>query len=155
MWVVLASVVVWPLAPLHTSAQGARTSSFARAELFIDTAAGTHRFVVEVARTPAQRVRGLMFRTALAADAGMLFVMETEGEAAIWMKNTFVPLDILFIAADGRITRIAADTTPLSTRIISSAGPVRALLEVLAGTARRLGIEPGDRVRSATLPDAP
>ncbi len=155
----MASLAAWPLAPAHAGAEGRVAQlgahGFAHAELFIDAAAGTHRFEVEVARTPAQRIRGLMFRTGLAADAGMLFVMETEGEAAIWMKNTFIPLDILFVAADGRITRIATDTTPLSTRIIGSGGPVLALLEVPAGTARRLGIAPGDRVRSAVLPSPP
>lgn len=128
---------------------------FPRAELIIDTPRGTHRFEVEVARTNVQRARGLMFRIRLAADAGMLFVYERRGPVVMWMKNTLISLDMLFIAADGRIVRIAANTTPLSKKMISSGSPVRAVLELPAGTAARLGIAPGDRVRSDALPAAP
>lgn len=128
---------------------------FPRAELFIDTPRGTHRFEVEVARTNVKRARGLMFRIRLAADAGMLFVYERRGPVVMWMKNTLISLDMLFIAAEGRIVRIAANTTPLSEKMISSGSPVRAVLELPAGTAARLGIAPGDRVRSDALPAAP
>ena len=128
---------------------------FPRAELFIDTPRGTHRFEVEVARTNVKRARGLMFRIRLAADAGMLFVYERRGPVVMWMKNTLISLDMLFIAAEGRIVRIAANTTPLSEKMISSGSPVRAVLELPAGTAARLGITPGDRVRSDALPAAP
>jgi hypothetical protein len=128
---------------------------FPRAELFIDTPSGAHRFEVEVARTNVKRARGLMFRTKLAADAGMLFVYERRGPVVMWMKNTLISLDMLFIAADGRIVRIAANTTPLSEKMISSGSPVRAVLELPAGTAARLGIAPGGRVRSDALPAVP
>ncbi len=128
---------------------------FPRAELFIDTPRGAHRFEVEVARTNVKRARGLMFRTRLAPDAGMLFVYERHGPVVMWMKNTLISLDMLFIAADGRIVRIAANTTPLSEKMISSGSPVRAVLELPAGTAARLGIAPGGRVRSDALPAAP
>ena len=154
-WSVLAFAVVWLVSPVRADGPAAlrlaQTAGFQRAELFIDTAGGERRFDVEVARTLAQRARGLMFRSELAADAGLLFVFETDGEVAMWMKNTIIPLDILFVAADGRITRIAANATPLSETIIASGAPVRAVLEVPAGTASRLGIKPGDRVRSDAI----
>ncbi|MFQ5959011.1 MAG: DUF192 domain-containing protein [Alphaproteobacteria bacterium] len=129
-------------------AQGA---AFPRAELVIVSEGGEHRFEVEVARTPAQRAQGLMFRTRIAPDAGMLFVFPSEGEVRMWMKNTLISLDMLFIAADGRITRIAPRTTPLSERTIASGGPVRAVLELAGGSTAALGIEPGDIVRSQAL----
>ena len=99
----------------------------------------------------AQRANGLMFRTELAPDAGMLFVFDTVGPMTMWMKNTYISLDMLFVAADGRISRIARNTTPFSERMIASGGPVRAVLELRGGTASKLGIKPGDRVRSDAL----
>ena len=87
-----------------------------------------------------------MFRKHLAEGRGMLFDFGHEQDIAMWMKNTYISLDMLFIRGDGRILRIAADTEPQSTRIIPSGGPVRAVLEVIAGTTRKLGIAPGDRV---------
>jgi uncharacterized membrane protein (UPF0127 family) len=87
-----------------------------------------------------------MFRKKLPEGQGMLFDFGREQTVAMWMENTFVPLDMLFIRGDGSILRIAENTVPLSTRIIPSGGPVRAVLEVIAGTARKDGIEPGDRV---------
>ncbi|MFQ5784459.1 MAG: DUF192 domain-containing protein [Alphaproteobacteria bacterium] len=128
---------------------------FPRAGLVIVTAGGERRFEVEIARTPETRARGLMYRTELARDAGMLFVYQSEGEVRMWMKNTFIPLDMLFIARDGRIHRIAARTTPLSERVIASEGPVQGVLELAGGSAERLGIEPGDRVVSEAFEDLP
>jgi uncharacterized membrane protein (UPF0127 family) len=107
---------------------------------------GVHVFSVEIADTDAQRAKGLMFRKHLAEGRGMLFDFGQEQEVAMWMQNTYISLDMLFIRGDGRILRIAADTEPLSTRLISSGGPIRAVLEVIAGTTRKLGIAPGDRV---------
>ena len=107
---------------------------------------GVHVFSVEIADTPAERERGLMYRKHLPASEGMLFDFDSEQNVAMWMKNTFIPLDMLFIGGNGRISHIAADTKPLSTDIISSDGPVRAVLEVAGGTCARLGIKPGDRV---------
>jgi uncharacterized membrane protein (UPF0127 family) len=104
------------------------------------------RVRVEVVRTPAARARGLMFRSQLDQDQGMLFVMDREEVQSFWMKNTYLPLDMLFIRADGTVARIAADTEPLSTRTISSGEPVLAVLELNAGTAARLGLRAGDRV---------
>lgn len=128
-------------------ASGSETVEFSRAELVIATAAGEAlRFDIEVARTPAQRSQGLMFRTAMAPDAGMLFIYDPPKQMAMWMRNTILSLDMLFIAADGRIARIVANTTPMSEATIESPGPVSAVLELVAGSAKRLGIRPGDRV---------
>jgi uncharacterized membrane protein (UPF0127 family) len=107
---------------------------------------GVHTFIVEMAVTDEQRARGLMFRTSLPAGRGMLFDFHREQDIAMWMKNTYISLDMIFIRGDGRIARIAERTEPLSERVISSGGPVRAVLEVAGGTARRLGIAPGDLV---------
>lgn len=87
-----------------------------------------------------------MYRRRLAADAGMLFIFEKPEPARFWMKNTYIPLDIIFIAPDGRISNIAERTVPLSLETVASDGPVVAVLEVNGGTAARLGIRPGDRV---------
>lgn len=107
---------------------------------------GVHVFAVEVMANDADRAKGLMFRKELPEGRGMLFDFEREQNVAMWMKNTYIPLDMIFITGDGRIHRIAENTEPLSERIISSGGPVRGVLEVIGGTARQLGIAPGDRV---------
>jgi uncharacterized membrane protein (UPF0127 family) len=114
--------------------------------LEIVSKSGVHVFSVEVATTDEERERGLMFRKELPDGRGMLFDFETEHSVAMWMKNTLIPLDMIFIRADGRISNIAESTEPMSTRIIPSRGAVRAVLEVAGGTAKRLGIEVGDRV---------
>lgn len=125
---------------------------FARDELFIETSSGArHRFQIELALTPEQQQRGLMYRESLAADQGMLFDYRREMPVSMWMANTLVPLDMLFIGQDGRIRRIAADTVPLSREVIHSGVPVRAVLELPAGTAARLGIGEGDRVHHAAF----
>jgi uncharacterized protein len=107
---------------------------------------GVHTFAVELAVTPEEQARGLMFRRELPEGQGMLFDFQREQPATFWMKNTYVSLDMIFIRADGRILRIAENTVPLSEALVPSGGPVRAVLEVVAGTARKLGIAPGDRV---------
>jgi uncharacterized membrane protein (UPF0127 family) len=114
--------------------------------LTIASASGRHVFQVEVMRTPDQRARGLMHRRHLPADRGMLFDFERVEPVAMWMQNTFIPLDMLFIRADGTIARIAERTEPLSTRTIPSGEPVLSVLEVNGGVAEKLGIRPGDRV---------
>jgi uncharacterized membrane protein (UPF0127 family) len=105
-----------------------------------------HRFRVWVADTPERRAQGLMWIRELAEDRGMLFVFTPVQYTSFWMQNTYVSLDLLFVAADGRIVNIVAQATPLSTAPLESAAPVRGVLEVPAGTAGRLGIRPGDRV---------
>jgi len=114
--------------------------------LEIASKTGVHVFAVEMAENDAERAKGLMFRKELPEGRGMLFDFHREQEVSFWMENTYIPLDMIFIRGDGRILRIAENTEPLSTRIIPSGGPVRAVLEVIAGTARKLGIAPGDRV---------
>ena len=116
--------------------------------LEIASKTGVHAFSVEIADTEPEREKGLMFRKELAEGQGMLFDFHREQEVGFWMQNTYISLDMIFIRGDGRILRIAQNTEPLSTRIIPSGGPVRAVLEVIAGTAEKLGIAPGDRVAS-------
>lgn len=107
---------------------------------------GIHVFTVELAVTDVDRQRGLMFRKELPEGHGMLFDFQRDQELGFWMKNTYIPLDMIFITGDGRIHRIAENTEPLSERVVPSNGPVRAVFEVIAGTTRKLGISPGDRV---------
>ena len=115
-------------------------------KLAFETATGAHDFMVEVATTPEEREVGLMYRRSLAADHGMLFDFGTDQMVYMWMKNTFIPLDMLFIRADGSIARIEENTTPFSERTISSGEPVRAVIEIGGGEARKLGIASGDKV---------
>jgi len=115
--------------------------------LTIDTGEAYQRFVVELADDPYETQRGLMFRRDVPPDEGMLFDFGTDLERAFWMKNTLVSLDMLFIRSDGVIHRIAANTVPLSEVPVPSFGPVSAVLELAAGRAAELGIEPGDTVR--------
>ena len=121
------------------------------AKLEIVTKAGVRAFVVELATNDAERERGLMFRKELPEGRGMLFDFQEERPVSFWMRNTYVPLDMIFIRGDGRILSIAENTKPLSDALIPSGGPVRAVLEVIGGTARKLGIAPGDRVESKAL----
>lgn len=114
--------------------------------LEIATRTGVHVFAVEMAVTPEQQAKGLMFRRELPEGQGMLFDFQKEQPTSFWMKNTYISLDMIFIRADGRILRIAENTVPLSEALVSSGGPVRAVLEVIAGTAKKLGIATGDRV---------
>ena len=114
--------------------------------LEIASKTGVHAFSVEMAVNDTDRAKGLMYRKELPEGRGMLFDFRREQDVAMWMQNTYISLDMLFIRSDGRILRIAENTEPLSTRIIASRGPVRAVLEVIGGTARKLGLAPGDRV---------
>jgi hypothetical protein len=124
--------------------------------LVIVTRDGTrHAFRVEMAIDPQQQMVGLMFRTEVKPDEGMLFDWGAPRESAMWMRNTLVPLDMLFIAADGRVHRIAERTVPHSLASIESRGPVRATLELAGGTAERLGIRVGDRVLQRIFGNAP
>ncbi len=124
----------------------AQAPAFALDQLEIVTAGGRHRFTVEMAVTPEQRSRGLMFRSSMAADAGMLFDFGYPRQVSMWMKNTLISLDMLFITANGRIVNIARSNQPHSLNSVGSTEPVLGVLELNAGTAERLGIGPGDRV---------
>ncbi|MEH6661308.1 MAG: DUF192 domain-containing protein [Parasphingorhabdus sp.] len=114
--------------------------------LSIRTSDTTHDFIVEVAESSAQQAQGLMFRTRLAADKGMIFPFSRDRVAGFWMKNTVISLDIIFVRRDGTIESIAANTTPYSLESVRSNEPVGAVLEIAAGRAAELGIEPGDTV---------
>ena len=134
------------LVALATAADAQEPVAFDTAELTIETADGARRFDVELAVSAQQKSRGLMFRRELAPDAGMLFLYDRPTVVTMWMRNTWIPLDMLFIAADGRIAHIAARAVPRSDETISSRTRIRAVLELNGGTARRLGIAVGDRV---------
>jgi uncharacterized protein len=142
-------LIGWSLTVLAV-ALFAAAADFARAAelqtLEIASKTGVHAFQVEMAITPEEKERGLMFRRELPDGQGMLFDFQFDQNVAFWMKNTYIPLDMLFIRADGRILRIAENTEPLSERNVPSGGPVRAVLEVIGGTAKKLGIAAGDRV---------
>jgi uncharacterized membrane protein (UPF0127 family) len=117
-----------------------------RSTLEIASKTGVHSFSVEVVDSDADRAKGLMFRKSLPEGTGMLFDFKVEQDVAFWMQNTYIPLDMIFIRADGRILRIAENTEPMSTKQVPSGGKVLAVLEVIAGTTRKLGIVAGDRV---------
>jgi len=121
-------------------------SGMVNSELTIVSSKGEHRFQIEVARSPEEQERGLMYRQSLAPTAGMLFTYGNPRNIEMWMRNTYIPLDMIFIGANWRITRIAERTIPLSLITVASKGPVVAVLEVNAGTASRLGLRFGDRV---------
>ncbi len=131
------------------SESGLADNAAVRAEIIIHASSGDHVFRVEVADTDDARERGLMYRRSMAPDAGMLFDYTVPRHVSMWMKNTYIALDMLFITPDGRIANIAHDTTPHSLDVISSTSPVRAVLELNAGTIERLGIAVGDRVTHA------
>lgn len=114
--------------------------------LEIITKSGVQVFSVEMAKTEQERATGLMYRKELPEGKGMLFDFTPEQPVSMWMKNTYISLDMIFIASDGRIIRIAENTEPESLKTISSGGPAKGVLEVIAGTAKKLGIRPGDRV---------
>ena len=112
----------------------------------IVTASGVHAFSVEIASNEMERSVGLMFRKQLPEGHGMLFEFERVEPVSFWMHNTYISLDMIFIGGDGRIVRIAQNAQPMSDKLIPSGAAVRAVLEVIAGTARKFGIAPGDRV---------
>jgi uncharacterized protein len=116
-------------------------------QIWLVTKAGERQIEVEVAVTAEEMATGLMFRTSLADDRGMLFPSPAPREAQMWMRNTYISLDMVFIRADGVIHRIEPRTEPLSERIVASNGEVLAVLELAGGAAERLGLAAGDRVR--------
>jgi len=139
----LAMIVV---SPALAQTQAPPPQQFDQDDLVIRTANGEIKFRVELAISPAQQQRGLMFREKLEPYTGMLFDFGTPRVISMWMMNTLIPLDMVFIAADGRILNIAANTKPMSTDTILSSGDAKGVLEIAGGTARLLGIKPGDLV---------
>lgn len=134
-------------------AQPQTLQTFTTAPLSIDTAKGPQHFTVELALTPAQQEQGLMFRRHLTPDAGMLFVVEHPQVMTFWMHDTYIPLDMLFIAAGGRIVDMHERAVPMSDATIVSRAPAIAVLEVNGGTVDRLGIKIGDVVHAVALGD--
>lgn len=138
--IVVAAAIAWlAIAVSNVSAAEIQT-------LEIVTKSGVHVFTVEMAKTEKERATGLMYRKELPEGRGMLFDFSPEQPISMWMKNTFIPLDMIFIRSDGRILRIAENTEPHSEKIISSGGLAKGVLEVIGGTARKYGIQAGDRV---------
>ncbi|MEX2615055.1 MAG: DUF192 domain-containing protein [Alphaproteobacteria bacterium] len=149
---VAAALFAFLLLAGHTGPTRA-VESFEWSELVVETADGPRTFRVELAVSPRQQAQGLMFRRQMDADAGMLFPYDRPQKVSFWMKNTFIPLDMLFIAADGTIESIRERTVPHSEEPVRSKGAVKAVLELNSGTASRLDIKPGDRVRHAIFGD--
>ena len=141
LWAALSLIVIVAL-----SAGGAARGDGLEA-LRIVTAAGTHDFQVEIARDDASRARGLMDRRFMPADHGMLFEFDREAPVAFWMKDTYIPLDMIFISRAGIVTNIVANAEPLSERAIPSGPPCMAVLELNGGAAARIGLKVGDKVR--------
>lgn len=116
-------------------------------KLEIDTASGVHKFEVEIASDDAARERGLMYRRYMAPDHGMLFEFDRNAPESFWMKNTYIPLDMIFISPTGVVTNVAANAEPLSENVIPSGPPCAAVLELDGGTAAAIGLRVGDKVR--------
>lgn len=151
-----ALVVAWAvLVTSWVQAQNGPQPRLRTTTLTITTNTGTHAFTVEMAETNEQKARGLMFRTTMAPDEGMLFDFRRDDIVTMWMQNTILPLDMIFISREGRVVSVAERTTPYSTDTISSRVPARAVLEVNAGTARRIGLRVGDVVRNVSFGNAP
>jgi uncharacterized protein len=134
------SVTAVPMVRAQSSAK------FKRDSLSLMMAGGDKKIDIEVAETLDQKSLGLMFRTSLADNQGMLFPYERPQELTMWMKNTYISLDMVFIRADGIVHRIAVRTEPLSEKIVASEGDVVAVLELAGGAAERLGLKAGDRI---------
>lgn len=156
----LAAVLLLPLAACSPSVSGAASNSPAGEEagprhpesglriipLTVTSGDKTHAFKVEVAESRMEQAQGLMFRRSMGADEGMLFPFDAPRDASFWMKNTVIPLDIIFIGADHRIVNIEAQTVPYSETPRVSRGKAAAVLELIGGRAAQLGIGPGDKV---------
>ena len=156
LWPVLAlSALLAACSPQSASSGAAATAAAPAAHpvsglpvipLTVTAGGKVHRFRVEVARSDEEQMKGLMFRTAMGADEGMIFPRDPPRQSAFWMKNTVIPLDIIYIGADRRILNIAANTVPYSEEPVPSEGAAAAVLELNGGRAAQLGIGPGDRV---------
>lgn len=147
----LAALLLLPACQASDAGNATAAQAMARATVTIASATGNHVFNVDVARTKAEQARGLMFRTGIPTDGGMLFApYPAEGggpkEASFWMRDTPSPLDILFIRADGTIAHIAENTVPFSDAEVKSGEPVAAVLELNGGRSAELGIAVGDKV---------
>ena len=142
------------LMALFSPARAQQLATFSKSKLVIETAKGKFPFDIELALTPPQMEQGLMFRRSLAADAGMLFDYGDPQPIAMWMKNTLIPLDMIFIGKDGKVVDFRERAVPMSLDTIEPRVPARAVLEVNAGTVSRLGLKVGDTVHHAFFGNA-
>lgn len=126
---------------------GQSSAGLQQVQLTVTSSTGEHRFTVEVAKTAEEQAMGLMYRNKLAPDRGMVFPFDPPRDASFWMRNTLIPLDMIFVRADGSIANIAANTVPYSEEPVASDGPVKAVLEIAGGRSAELGIKPGDMVK--------
>ncbi len=149
--VIVAIFLVGSVPLAAETGQGAAQEGLETLQLV--TAGGAHDFSVEVMRTPEQRQRGLMFRRFLPQNRGMLFLFEAERPVAMWMKNTYLPLDMVFIGKTGRVVGLAENAEPLSEKIIPSGAPTYAVLELNAGVAAKIGLKIGDALRYPAFGD--
>jgi len=150
---VLVALLALALAAF-ASASRAELATFAKSRLVVETATGKYPFNVELALSQPQMAQGLMYRRSLAPDAGMLFDYGAEQHVAFWMKNTLIPLDMIFIGEDGKVVDFHERAVPLSLDTIESRVPARAVLEVNGGTVARLGLKVGDTVHHAFFGNA-
>ena len=149
----LASALVVFLISLPSWAQD--TAKLRVEPVTVETERGKEIFKAEIADTPALRQQGLMYRKEMAPDEGMLFDFGAPRPVHMWMKNTYISLDMIFIRKDGTVIAIGANTKPLSEAVVGVEEPVRGVLEVIAGTAARLGLKPGDRIFHPIFGNAP
>ena len=146
----MALIACWALLAALPTARAAGQDT-----IEIVTRTGVHAFSVELATNAAERAVGLMNRKELPEGRGMLFDFHDDQPVQFWMHNTYIPLDMIFIAGDGRVVRVAENAKPMSDDLIPSGRPVRAVLEVIGGTARKLGIAPGDKVAGSIFKNSP
>ena len=155
VWAVLCGMVLLASIAVFQPVTAQPQPTLPQSDLVIQTTKGPQRFRVELADNDQSRARGMMFRASMAPDTGMLFDFKQEQMASFWMRNTLLPLDMLFIKADGTILNIHQRAIPHDETGINSDGPVRAVLEVNGGTASRLGIRAGDQVEHAIFGTPP
>ncbi|HVJ51392.1 MAG TPA: DUF192 domain-containing protein [Aliidongia sp.] len=143
----LAILLAVPL--LMAAGAPPKLQSFEKGEITVISANGPHKFKVEIAASDGQREQGLMFRQQMAADAGMIFIWQQPQPIVMWMENTYIPLDMLFVDENGVILNIRERAVPFSREQIPSAGPAKVAIELNGGTAAKLGIKAGDKVTGA------
>lgn len=148
-----AIVIFW--AVLVSVLPGPAHAQMREDKLTLVTSTGRHEILIEVAETLQQKSLGLMFRTSLPENRGMLFPYGKPQEITMWMRNTYIPLDMVFIRADGVVHRIEVKAEPLNERIIASQGAVSGVLELAGGVAQKLGLKPGDKVLHSSFGTAP